>query len=123
MPRLVLIIEDTAPLAASLALAFEEIGNIEAAVFGNGRKALRFLRQEHRILAAVITDLNLPDLDGLALIQQIREMAGQQGVPAILITAQDHFILQPEHSLANPNAILKKPFSMKEVRRVLETLL
>lgn len=96
---------------------------MEAAVFGNAREALRFLQMTYRPLAAVITDLNLPDEDGFSLIRQIRQLDRQYAVPAILITAQENPIPKKEDMLGSPNAILKKPFSIKEVRRVLETLL
>ena len=123
MPRLILIVEDTAPLASSLALAIEGIGNVCAIVAGDATEALRFLRMECRPLAAVVTDLNLPDEDGFSLIRAIREMEPYRAVPVILITAQESPMPKEQHMLGSPNAIFQKPFSMKEVRRVLETLL
>jgi DNA-binding response OmpR family regulator len=123
MPRLILIVEDTASLASSLAVALEGIGDIRAVVARDASEALRFLRRECGPLAAVVTDLNLPDEDGFDLIQAIREMEPYRTVPVILITAQESPMPKEQHMLGSPNAIFQKPFSMKEVRRVLETLL
>ncbi len=123
MPRLILIIEDTASLAASLALALEKIDDVEVVMFGNGRDALAYLGIERRPLAAIVTDLNLPDDDGFALIRKIRQIDNYRGLPAILITAQESPMPHLGDILGSPNAIVKKPFLMKEVRLVLETLL
>ncbi|MCU1292985.1 MAG: response regulator receiver protein [Bryobacterales bacterium] len=123
MPRLILIVEDTATLASSLAVAIEGIGNVCVIVTGDATEALRFLRLQCHPLAAVVTDLNLPDEDGFTLIQAIREMEPYRTVPVILITAQESPRPKEQHMLGSPNAIFQKPFSMKEVRRVLETLL
>jgi DNA-binding response OmpR family regulator len=123
VPRLILIVEDTAALAASLALAMEAMDDTEAVVYGNAKAALEYLLKERRPLAAVVTDLNLPDGDGFTLIKQVREIGMYSTVPVILITAQESPAPKDGHALSNPNAIFQKPFSMKEVRRVLETLL
>lgn len=123
MPRLILIVEDTVALAASLALAMEAMDDTEAVVYGSTGAALKFLLEERRPLAAVVTDLNLPDGDGFTLIKRVREIGMYSTVPVILITAQESPLPNDGHVLSNPDAIFHKPFSMKEVRRVLETLL
>lgn len=123
MSRLIVIAEDTPALAASLALAFEHIGDVEAVVFGNAREAMSFVKQQQHALSALVTDLNLPDTNGFALIRSVRSMERNRHVPAILITAQENPPVANGDILGRPNVVIQKPFSMKEVRRVLETLL
>jgi DNA-binding response OmpR family regulator len=120
---LVVIVEDTAALAASLALALEADSNMETMIFGNARDALRFLAAAPRPIAALVTDLNLPDEDGFNLIRQVRGIKPYRELPAILITGQENANSDGSDILGRPNAVIIKPFSMKEVRRVLETLL
>jgi two-component system chemotaxis response regulator CheY len=123
MPRLIVIVEDSSAIASSLALGLAGIAEAETVIFGNARDAARFLHEEPRALAALISDLNLPDHDGFSLIRQVRTMPAHRAVPVLLITAEEDPAPAHGDDLARPNAIIRKPFSIKEVRRVLESLL
>ena len=117
--------DDNEAVAASLAIAFGRIPNIETAIAHEPAAALRLFskRGVGPGIAAIVTDFNLPHLNGLELINQVRAIEGYRTLPAIMITAEE----QPDRALGSvlntPNAIFRKPFSMKEVCRVLQELL
>ena len=122
--KLVVIVDDNEAVAASLAIAFERLGNVRPVVKYDPASALQMFSPEgDGNVAAIVTDFNLPRLNGLELIQQVRSIERYRTLPAIMITAEED-ISSPDGSMVNaPNAVFKKPFSMREVCRVLEQLL
>lgn len=123
MPKVVVIVEDTRSVAVSLAVALENIPDVKAAIVEHPRAALRLFTNTEIPFAAMITDLHLPYLDGLELIREIRNMSRYRTLPTILITGDERADVVNGHRPDGPNAIFRKPFSVKEVCRVVEGLL
>ena len=125
MARVVVIVDDNESLAVSLAIAFGRIPDVETVIAHEPAAALRLFTDGHRQgkIAAIVTDFNLPHVNGFELIQQIRELEDYRTLPAIMITAAESAVAANGYILNTPNAIFRKPFSMKEVCRVLEGLL
>ena len=122
--KVVLIVDDNEAVAASLAIAFERLGNVEPVVKYDPTAALQmFSGDGEQRIAAIVTDFNLPRLNGLELIQQVRSIERYRTLPAIMITAEDNVSNTDGSMLNAPNAVFRKPFSMREVCRVLEQLL
>jgi CheY-like chemotaxis protein/anti-sigma regulatory factor (Ser/Thr protein kinase) len=78
----ILIAEDSPTQAQQLQYLLEEAGH-EAEVAANGQEALLAIR--HQSPDAVITDLEMPVMNGLALVENIRRL--HPAVPVILMTA------------------------------------
>lgn len=118
-PVLVLIAEDEEPIAEALAIMVEEAG-YEAVLARHGREALEIARQSPPSL--VITDLMMPYLDGVALINAIREEAASKGKaapPIILMTAA----VGKRAEEAQPDVLLSKPFDLEEIENLLHHFL
>jgi DNA-binding response OmpR family regulator/anti-sigma regulatory factor (Ser/Thr protein kinase) len=79
----VLVVEDSATQALEIRLLLEDAG-FEVDVAPDGRAALEKIGLVEPDL--VLTDLNMPELNGLELVEAIR--GGQLGVPVILMTQQ-----------------------------------
>lgn len=123
MAKVVVIVDDTDSVASSLALAFENISGVQAVVTHSSIEALRLFSRADSGFAAVVTDLHLPSLNGFELIREIRNLPAYRNLPAIMITADERAALKPGSAPDSPNAIFRKPCSLKEVTRVLEALL
>jgi CheY-like chemotaxis protein len=119
----VVIVDDTETVASSLALAFENIPDVKSVIMHNPMAALRLFTAPGSRIAAVVTDFNLPHLDGFELIRQIRKMDKYHNLPAIMITADERAADAARSKEHTPNAIFRKPCSLREVCRVLEELL
>ncbi len=123
--KLVVIVDDNEGVAASLAIAFAGIPGVETVISHHPAGALRLFANgaKERAIAAIVTDFNLPQVDGLELIRQVRAIQGYESLPAVIITAEENLSTANGCILNTPNAIFRKPFSMREVCRVLEELL
>ncbi|HEY6726483.1 MAG TPA: EAL domain-containing protein [Polyangiaceae bacterium] len=80
-PSKVLVVDDDSDLARAYARMLTEAGHI-AATSGNGREAIRSLAGDD--YDCVVSDITMPDMDGIQLLKQVREKDGD--LPVILIT-------------------------------------
>lgn len=118
----VLIVEDsddTAPLEIALA----SINGLNVKVLNNGRRALELLQAGIQDLAAVITDLHLPLLDGFDLIAAIRAQDKYQNLPIIVVSGDTDPDVRNRVRDLGANAFFSKPYSPAEIRHTLKGLL
>ena len=119
----VLIVEDsddTAPLEIALA----SINGLNVKVLNNGRRALELLQAAAPPdLAAVITDLHLPLLDGFDLIAAIRVQDKYRNLPIIVVSGDTDPDVRTRVRNLGANAFFSKPYSPAEIRHTLKGLL
>ena len=111
------MVDDERPVALFMAATLEKLHEVELA--RNGADALACL--ERNVPDAIVTDLMMPGLDGTGLIAACRADPRTAFVPIVLVSA-DHEVHERAR-LAGANASLQKPFSVQELRRVLEDIL
>ena len=85
----VLIVDDHAPLAASLVSLFGALG-FQAKAVHSGTEALAFLRS-HVPVALILLDMSLPDMSGVAVLRAIRVPgdAHCDSLPIVMFSADD----------------------------------
>ena len=87
MTRTILVVDDTETCAATLEVALAEIPEVDVSLASTVAEALRILCREHPAVDAVVTDLNLPSIDGFELIRTIRADPRHARVPIIVTSA------------------------------------
>ncbi len=118
----VLIVEDsddTAPLEIALA----SIDGLGVKVLTNGRRALELLQTGTPELAAVITDLHLPFLDGFDLVVAIRAQDKYRKLPIIVVSGDTDPDVRNRVRNLGADAFFGKPYSPAEIRHTLKGLL
>lgn len=83
--NLILIVDDDDLLCQILTDLLEEAG-FRVATAGNGKEGLSFL--ENIIPAAIVSDLVMPEMDGLEFCQKIRSNSLFSSIPIIILTAR-----------------------------------
>lgn len=122
MARTVLIVEDDENVAP-LEIALAGIAELRVVILSNGREAAQLLRENSTELAAVITDLQLPYVDGFELIEIIRAQARYSGLPILVLSGDNHPDTPARLRSLGANAFFPKPYSPSDVRHKLEDLL
>ncbi|MDR0542476.1 MAG: response regulator [Dysgonamonadaceae bacterium] len=79
----------------------------------NGKKALECLRKEN--VDIVITDVLMPEMDGLQLCAEIKSNVDTSHIPVIMLTAKADVKSRIEGLDAGADAYVEKPFSMKHL--------
>jgi DNA-binding response OmpR family regulator len=118
----ILIVEDsdgTAPLE----IALTSLDSVRILVLRDGRNALQLLETGSTDLAAVITDLHLPFVDGFDLIAAARAQSLYRGLPIIVISGDTDPDARKRACELGADAFFSKPYSPTEIRDTLEGLL
>jgi len=118
-PIRVLLVEDEEHLAAGLKLNFELEG-YAVDVASTGREAGRLLLAD-RVYDAILLDVMLPDIDGYALCQKLRD-AGNT-TPVLMLTARGGLQDRIEGLNAGADDYLAKPFDLEELLARVRSLL
>ena len=123
MSRIVLIVEDTEYCATLLEVALLSLPGIELRVATTAQEALNLLDCNTSNIAAMVTDLHMPRIDGFDLIARVRALPRHLHLP-ILVISGDSDLNTPERLRAlGADAYLPKPYSPAEVRATVERLL
>ena len=117
----VLIVEDSENSAALLEIALLDIPGVQVLVASSGVEALRILAVSP--VSAVVTDLNMPRMDGFELIRRIREDRERAALPVIVVSADTDPATPERVAQLGASAFFSKPYSPAQVRRTLEQLL
>ncbi len=109
MPR-VLIAEDSPTMRALLVSALEELGpELEVCEAESGFAALRALSRERFDL--ILTDVNMPDINGLELLAFSRQSPLQRGVPVLVVSSEGS-----ERDLARARALGAEAYLVKPIQ-------
>jgi two-component system, chemotaxis family, chemotaxis protein CheY len=111
-PVRVLVVEDSATMRAFLSAALEPSG-YEVATAKSGFEALKVLQRERFHL--IITDINMPDINGLELVRFIRESPAQKDTPLIIVSTDGRERDRERGMKLGANAYLVKPFGPEEL--------
>jgi len=122
MAQTVLVVEDDENVAP-LEVALANMDGLCVLVLQNGREAADLLRRNSLDLVAVITDLQLPYVDGFELIKIIRSQARYSALPIVVLSGDSHPDTPERLRLLGANAFFSKPYSPSDVRHTLEDLL
>jgi CheY-like chemotaxis protein len=120
--RSVLIVDDSENAAAALELALLGIPGLKVMTAASGADALRMLGDGSGV-GAVVTDLNMPRMDGYELIRRLRGDGRLSAMPIVVISADTDPATPARVAQLGVIAFFSKPFSPAEVRRKLEQIL
>ncbi|MGE0645968.1 MAG: sigma-54-dependent transcriptional regulator [Nitrospira sp.] len=116
-PNILIVDEDTATQAQLLGVFLKEGYKIDTAT--NGRAALGIVTRQ--IPDLVMSDLNMPELDGLSLLGELRSRG--HDMPIILMTACGSLKTAVDGIRAGAFDYISKPFSLDDVRLVVRRAL
>ena len=119
--RTVLIVDDSDDCSETLELALHTLKNVEVAVVRSAEDALERLSKAR--VDALITDLHLPQMDGLHLLDAIRAQHNGRTPPVVVISGDSDPRTPARVMRAGAQAFFSKPYSPAAVRRKLEELL
>jgi two-component system chemotaxis response regulator CheY len=71
----------------------------------------------------VITDLNMPVMNGLEFIRSLRQMPAYRGVPIVFLTTESDDSMKQEAKAAGATGWITKPFKPEQLAAVAKKLL
>lgn len=117
-PAHLLLVDDSAVVRAKLAKLFEGAG-YRISLAKDGVEALDVLQRER--FAVLITDLEMPNLDGFGLIAAVQGDMNTEDLPIIAITGHEELHTRV-HEIQGLFGLFKKPWNDRELLKRVETL-
>jgi two-component system chemotaxis response regulator CheY len=121
--RPILVVEDSENSAAMLEIALSGIPEVMVVMAASALEAWRILSGDGPSIRAIVTDLNMPRMDGFELIRRVRADGRLAGTPIMVISADTDPSTPRRIAQLGVSAYFAKPFSPAEVRRKLEQIL
>jgi len=114
----ILIVEDSPTTKALIKAIVEEMGDFNTVEAGSGFEALKILPTQEFDL--VITDINMPDINGLELISFMKNNPRYNNLPVIIVsTERSEEDIKRGMSLG-AMAYITKPFKAYELQEVIK---
>jgi two-component system, chemotaxis family, chemotaxis protein CheY len=117
MAKTLLIVDDSASMRQLITFTIKEAGH-EVLLAENGKDALEKLKGAKADM--VITDLNMPEMDGITLIAELRKMADYKFIPILMLTTESQVAKREEGRAAGASGWIVKPFSSEKFLEVLK---
>ena len=116
-----LVVDDSATTRMLISLTLKKEGVYRIVEVSNGREAVDKLSNES--VDCVLTDINMPQMNGLDLISYIRSQHREPKVPIIVITTQGEEEARDKGMAQGANAYLTKPISGPKLVSLVKELL
>jgi two-component system chemotaxis response regulator CheY len=120
MSKRFLIVDDSASIRQLVSFALNDAG-YEVLAANNGEEAVG--RLSEGTFDMVITDLNMPQMDGIELIRNIRSMDSCRFVPIIMLTTEAQEDKKRQGKEAGASGWIVKPFSAEQLQNVVRKFL
>jgi two-component system chemotaxis response regulator CheY len=117
----VLVVDDSPHLRHSVVYALERLRDAQCTEAGDGAEALKKLQDGPFDL--VLTDINMPVLDGLKLVSHLRHDPAHAKVPIIVITTESAAVDRERAMRLGASAYLVKPVQAHQVVATVTRLL
>jgi two-component system, chemotaxis family, chemotaxis protein CheY len=119
----VLIVDDSTPMRVVIKKVVKASGFNAGHFFeaSNGREALKILNAEW--LDLVLTDYNMPDMDGLELLEEMQKDATFKSIPVMIITTEGSRQRVEEFLEKGALEYIKKPFTPDEIKQKLNYIM
>ncbi len=107
-----LVIDDEVSIGIIIEINFSD--NYDVIQLSNGREALDWLLEGNHP-EAIVADINMPELDGISFVKQIRNIALYQETPLIVLSSEEVSTKKIEALKAGADDYLVKPFNPEEL--------
>lgn len=117
----ILIADDSPTMRSLIVSTLDAMDDFELIEAANGFEALRILPREKVDL--VLTDINMPDINGLELVSFVRNNPLYKETPLIIISTEGSQRDREKGLALGANAYLVKPFRPEELQQLVAELL
>ena len=119
MSKTIMTVDDSASVRQMVGFTLRQAG-YEVIEASDGKDALSKLRAAGGM---IITDLNMPTMDGIELIRQVRAGTATKFVPIIMLTTESQDQKKQEGKAAGATGWIVKPFRPEQLLAVVQKVL
>lgn len=117
----VLLVDDSRSARAFMRRVLENLGIKSFTEAENGKQAVALIQENYFDL--VVTDYNMPEMDGRELTEYIRTQSWQSSIPILMVSSESNESRLAAVEQAGVSGVCDKPFEPAVVKRLLERML
>ena len=119
----VLVVDDSALARKHISRVLNNMGIVKITQAENGREGLETFGRDEHAFDLIVTDYNMPVMDGRQFIEQIRQVMGNSSIPILMVTSEANETRLGNVHKAGVSAICDKPFDPLTVKEMLYRVL
>ena len=120
MAKTIMTVDDSSSIRQVVSFTLSEAGyNVVEAVDGNDA----MIKLKNNTVNMLITDLNMPNMDGITLIKNVRMNASTKFIPIIMLTTESQDAKKTEGKTAGATGWIVKPFQQEQLLAVVKKVL
>lgn len=120
MPRTILSVDDSASVLQMVKLTLTG-GGYQVVQATNGAEGVAKARAGG--IDMVLTDLNMPVMNGIAMIRELRRLPQCTGMPIVFLTTESAANMKQEAKAAGATGWITKPFQQDQLLAVIRKVL
>jgi two-component system chemotaxis response regulator CheY len=120
MKKTILVVDDSDSIRSLVSFTLETAGYTVLTGI-DGQDALQYL--EDNEISMIITDLHMPNLDGIGFIRQVRTRTNYQFTPILLLTTESQAEKKEEAKQAGATGWIVKPFQQDKLLATVQKLI
>ncbi len=117
MGKTVLVVDDSPTMRQMVAYTLSNAG-FQVVEAGNGKEAVGKITAGSRP-DLVVTDLNMPEMDGIALIKELRKMPALKFTPILMLTTESTDDKKKDGQAAGATGWIVKPFNPEQMLKTI----
>ena len=110
-----LVVDDSTSMRQMVSMTLKESG-FDVIEGSNGQEALQNVTGKP--LSVVVTDLNMPVMDGMSLIRELRAKPEYKFIPILMLTTESQDSKKQEGRAAGATGWIVKPFNPEQLMQV-----
>lgn len=120
MSKTIMTVDDSSSIRQMVSFTLKEAGYdvVEAC---DGVDALKKINNKK--INMIVTDLNMPNMDGIELIRQVRMQADYRFIPIVMLTTESQVTKKEEGKKAGATGWIVKPFNPEQLLAVIQKVL
>ncbi|PLX83135.1 MAG: two-component system response regulator [Desulfuromonas sp.] len=120
MASRILTVDDSPTVRQLLGTTLMDAG-YEVVEAKDGEEALKIMENQH--VDMLVTDLNMPKLDGIGLVKQVRKLPGHRFMPIIMLTTETNDEFKRQGKVVGASGWIVKPFRPEQVLGVVRMVM
>ena len=118
-----IMLVDDDPVLVEMHSALLEMDDYSVLVAEDGEQALEILEREHENVGVVVSDINMPKMDGYELCQKIKSNEATKNIPIIFVSAYTGLEEKIKGYSVGADDYIPKPVNEEELKRKIHVLL
>lgn len=116
--KTILVVDDVIEIVRLLEVLLQGMG-FQVATGRNGEEGLSALESIQPKPVLILSNLMMPQMDGMAFLQEVRQQPQLEDVPFVLVTAHPSETVAETAFEEGANALLPKPFQLADIKSLL----